>query len=70
MVDAIITALKEEYEKVGKMTIHRDKVHKFLDTTLDFTKLGKFIINMEIYLDKIMRDLFDDMNGEVTSPVA
>jgi hypothetical protein len=70
VVDGIIAALKEEYEKVGKMTICRGKVHDYLGMTLDFTRPGKFIISMEKYLDDMMKDLPDDMNGEVTSPAA
>lgn len=38
--------------------------------TLDFSKPGKFIINMKKYLNEMMGDLPDDMNGEGTSPAA
>lgn len=70
VVDDIIAAPKEEYEKVGMMTIHSGKVHELLDMTLDFSKPRKFIIKMEKYLDKMMRDLSGDMDEEVTSLAA
>jgi hypothetical protein len=60
-VDGIIAALRTEYKKVGKMTMHRGKVHEYLGMTLDFTKPGKFIINIEKHLNKMMRDLPNDM---------
>jgi hypothetical protein len=70
VIDKIIAALTEEYKKVGKMTVCRGKVHDYLGMTLDFSKPRKFIINMEKYLDEMMKDLPDDMNREVTSTAA
>jgi hypothetical protein len=62
-IDEIIASLKAEYRKVGEVTICRGKVHEYLGMTLDFSKLGKFIINMENYMD-------EDMNGTSSSLAA
>jgi hypothetical protein len=71
VLDGIIASLKEEYGKVGEMTITRGPIHDYLGMTLDFSKPGKFIINMEKYLDQsVLVDLPEDMNGTATSPAA
>ena len=57
MVDDIIVALKAEYKKRGMMTI-----------SLDLSRQGKFVINVEKYLNEIMKDLPDDMSRTATSP--
>lgn len=46
VVNEIIAVLKEDYEKVGKITINRGKAHEYLGMTLDCSKPGKFIINV------------------------
>jgi hypothetical protein len=38
--------------------------------TLDFSKSGAFIVDMEEYLKEIIKDLPEDMNGTATTPAA
>ena len=38
--------------------------------TLDFSKGGAFIVNMEDYLKEILNELPEDMNGTTTTPAA
>ena len=38
--------------------------------TLDFSKEGKFIVNREEYIDKILTGLSEDMNEVATTPTA
>jgi hypothetical protein len=38
--------------------------------TLEFSSAGKFIINMESYIDEIMRDLPKNTNRTATTPSA
>jgi hypothetical protein len=45
------TSLNSKYGKAGQMTIRRGKIHEYLGITLDFLSTGKFIINMEGYID-------------------
>ena len=38
--------------------------------TLDFSEDGKFIVDMEEYLDHILSGFSEDMNGVATTPAA
>ena len=71
VLDDIIASLKAEYGKVGEMTVRRGPVHEYLGMTLDFSQPGKFILDMEKYLEQsVLVDLPEDMNGTATSPAA
>jgi hypothetical protein len=70
VVDEVIASLSDEYGKVGEMTVKRGKIHEYLGMTLDFSKEGKFIVNMEEYIDEILTGLPEDMNGMATTPAA
>ena len=70
MIDEVIVSLKAEYGQVGEMTVRRGKVHDYLVMKLDFSSQGKFVIDMEQYLNNILKDLPDDMNGLATTPAA
>ena len=72
VVDRIIESLKNEYGKIGTMTVRRGKVHDYLGMTLDFSKPGKFIVNMEEYIDEVLSHLtdIDVFQGEVSTPAA
>ena len=54
VVDNVVASLSAEYGKVGEMTVRRGKKHDCLGMTLDFSEGGKFIVDMEEYLDKIL----------------
>ena len=68
VVSDVIASLKEEYGKVGEMTVRRGKVHDYLGMTLDFSQDKKFIVNMEAYLDEMLKDLPEDMNCIAFTP--
>jgi hypothetical protein len=72
VVDEIIASLKEEYGKIGTMTVRRGKVHDYLGMELDFSTPKNFIINMEPYLDELFESLKDieDMQGTASTPAA
>ena len=70
VVDEIISSLRTEYKKVGNMTVRRGKVHDYLGMTLDFSQPGKFIVSMENYLDAVLNNLPEEMNGTALSPAA
>ena len=55
---------------MGELTVRRGKIHDYLGMTLDFLSKGKFIINMEAYLDEVLGDLPKDMDGMVSTPAA
>ena len=70
VIDEVIASLNAEYGQVGEMTVRRGKVHDYLGMKLDFSSQGKFVIDMEQYLNEILKDLSDDMNGLATTPAA
>ena len=70
VVDEKISYLRTKYEKVGTMTVRRGKVHDYLGMTLDFSQPGKFIVSMENYLDAVLNNLPEEMNGTALSPAA
>ena len=68
VVNEVIASLRAEHGKIGKMTVRRGKKHDYLGMTLDFSNEGKFIVDMEEYLDEILSELPEDMNGVATTP--
>ena len=66
MIDEVIASLKAEYGQVGEMTVRRGKVHDYLGMKLNFSSQGKFVIDMEQYLDKILKDLPDEATTPAT----
>ena len=56
MVDEVITSLSNEYVTLGKMTVRQGKIYDYLRMTLGFSKEGKFIVNMEAYINKILSE--------------
>ena len=70
VVDKIIASLKAEHGKIGEMTIRRGKKHDYLGMTLDFSNNGKFIIDMEEYINDVISDLPEDMSGSASTPAA
>ena len=55
---------------MGELTVRRGKIHDYLGMTLDFSSKGKFIINMEAYLDEVLGDLLKDMDRMASTPAA
>ena len=49
------------------MTVKRGKKHDYLGMTLDFSDTGKFIVNMEAYLDEMLVRLPEVMNRVTTT---
>ena len=70
VVDEVIASLKEEYGKVGEMTVRRGKIHDYLGMKLDFSKPKQFVIDMEDMIDEILSDVPEDMGGVATTPAA
>jgi hypothetical protein len=59
VVDSMIEYLCQEYESIfedrsGAMTVSREKIHKYLGMTLDYTVRGQVKISMFDYVDKII----------------
>ena len=70
VIDKIIASLDDEYGKTGKMTVRRGKIHEYLGMTLDFSRPGNFIMDMEQYIDEVMKDLPKEFGGMAATPAA
>ena len=56
-IDPIILAdIDAEYDKIGKMTITRGKMHKYLGMTIDYSYPGKLISYMVDYIGNMLDD--------------
>ena len=47
VVNNVIASLSAKYGKVGEITARRGRKHDYLGMTLDFSEVGKFIVDME-----------------------
>ena len=70
MIYKIIASLDDEYGKNVKMTVRQGKIYEYLGMTLDFSKPGKFIMDMEQYIDEVMKDLPKEFGGMASTPAA
>ena len=70
VVDSIIASLKEEYGKVGELTVRRGKIHDYLGMKLDFSEEKRFTVDMEEYLEGMLDELPSDMDGHASTPAA
>jgi hypothetical protein len=72
VVDQVIASLKEEYEQIGETTVRWGKMHDYLSMTLDFSKPGKIIIDMQSYLEEVFEAVKDIrlMQGHATTPAS
>ena len=68
VVDQLVDSLRDEYGKIGEMSVNRGKLHDYLGMTLDFSSPGKFTLDMEKYIEEIMKHVPDDMHGMASTP--
>ena len=69
-VNKVTTSLSVKYSKVGEMTVRRGKKHDYLGMIPCFSEDGKFIVDMEEYLNEILSGLPKDINGMTTTSTA
>jgi formylmethanofuran dehydrogenase subunit C len=50
------------------LTINRGKIHNYLGMTLDYSVAGSVKINMTDYVDKVLEEAPDSMDGTATTP--
>jgi hypothetical protein len=66
----IINLIKDEFGKEAPLTITRGKIHDYLGMTLDYSEEGKVKIKMSDYVEKMLADLPEEMDGEAATPAA
>jgi hypothetical protein len=66
----VIKMIESEFGKEASLTITMGKIHDYLGMTLDYSEKGKVKIKMLDYIEKMLADLPDEMDGEAPSPAA
>ena len=69
-VDKIIKLMEAEFGAEAPLSISCGKVHDYLGMNLDFRVEGEVRINMEHYIDMMLHDAPEDMNGVSSTPAA
>ena len=69
-VDKFIKQMEAEFGTEAPLSISRGKVHDYLGMNLDFCVEGEVWINMEHYIDMMLHDASEDMNGVSSTPAA
>lgn len=70
VVTNIIEMIEAEFGKEAPLTKARGKVHEYLGMTIDFSTDGKVRFSMMDYVQGILDELPDDMDGESATPAA
>jgi hypothetical protein len=70
VVTSILKQINDEYGKVSPLTETRGKVHEYLGMTIDFSNPGKVMFTMFPYIQNMLNDLPEDMQGEAVTPAA
>ena len=70
VLEDLLKQLDGAFGQEGPLTIHRGKKHDYLGMWLDFSLDGKVQVQMFDYIENMLKDLPEDMDGTVTSPAA
>ena len=70
VIEDILEKLSERFGKEDPLTITRGKVHDYLGMTFDYSTTGKVAITMQDYIERMLDDLPQDMNGTAATPAA
>ena len=62
--------MKEEFRADAPLSVSRGKVHDYLGMNLDFRVKGELRIDMEHYIDMMLHDAPEDMEGVSNTPAA
>ncbi len=70
MKKAVTKITKQLEKKFGKLSVTRGKVHDYLGMTLDYKSPGEVKIVMTHYIDDIINEHPEEINGKVSTPAA
>jgi hypothetical protein len=70
VVTEMIELLEGEFGKEAPLTKTRGKVHEYLGMTIDFSTPGKVKFSMIDYIQNMLNELPEDMDGESATPAA
>ena len=69
-VDKFIEQMEQTFGMDAPLTVSRGKVHDYLGMNLDFQVGGEVRIDMEHYIDMMLQDAPEDMDGILNTPAA
>ena len=69
-VGKFIRQMEETFGKDTPLSVSRGKTHEYLGMSLDFHSKGEVRIDMEHYIDMMLRDAPQEMDGTSNTPVA
>jgi hypothetical protein len=70
VVTSLIADLEEAFGKEAPLTVTRGKRHEYLGMTIDYSIPGKVLITMQDYIQNMLDELPEDMNGIANTPAA
>jgi hypothetical protein len=70
VLEDIATELNAKYGQEDPLVVHRGKVHDYLGMTIDHSEDGKVKCMMSDYVEGILDEAPDDMNGFAVTPAA
>ena len=69
-VDKFIEQMEQTFGTDAPLTVSHGKVHDYLGMNLDFRVRGEVRIDMEHYIDMMLQDTSEDMDGVSNTPAA
>ena len=69
-VDKFVEQMEQTFGMDAPLTVSRGKVHNYLGMNLDFRVKGEVRIDMEHYIDMMLQDAPEDMDGISNTPAA
>ena len=69
-VDKFIMQMEETFSADAPLSVSRGKIHDYLGMNLDFCVKGEVWIDMEHYIDMMLLDAPEDMEGVSNTPAA
>jgi hypothetical protein len=70
VVQSLLDLLNGEYGKINPLVTTHGNQHDYLGMTLDYSEDGKVKIIMTDYIEKMLDELPDDMDGEAGTPAS
>ena len=70
VLEDILDKLNQRFGKEQPLTVTRGTVHDYLGMKIDYSTDGKAIITMIDYIDNMLDEMPEDMQGSATSPAA
>ena len=69
-VGKFIHQMEETFGKDTPLSVSRRKTHEYLGMSLDFRSMGEVRIDMEHYINMMLRDAQLEMDGTSNTPAA